>query len=120
MADITYDRITPRARSGTAGMAVSVDIEQSAGAWVSPPERVAAVSIATHIPEGEEAEYAVECCFDPVSDIGSDGTGGVWFPVQSENTSYTADTVWMVANAATGFRVRCISANSSIHVCFVA
>ena len=120
MADISYDRITPRARSGTAGFSSDTDIEQSTGVWVSPPERVAAVTVAVHIPEGESAEFAIECTCSSLSNIGSDGTGGYWDPIQEEYESYTEDIVKMVANAITGMRVRCISADSVVNVCFVA
>ena len=120
MADISYDRITPRARSGTAGFSSDTDIEQSTGVWISPPERVAAVTVAVHIPEGESAEYAIECCCNSIDTIGSDGTGGYWDPVEEEYETYTEDMVKMIANAVTGLRVRCVSADSTINVCFVA
>lgn len=120
MAEISYDRITPRARSGTSGFCNEVDLAQGSGTWMNPPERVAAVTVAVHIPEGESAEYAIEACCNLPDTIGSNGTGGYWDPIEWEYESYTIDTVKMIANAVTGIRVRCISANSTINVCFVA
>lgn len=120
MADATYDysRITPKARSGTAGISVDTDIAAGDGVWISPPDRLAAVTVSVHIPSGESAEFAIECSCSDTSTIGSDGTGGYWDPVEWEYESYSVDTNKMIANAVTGIRVRCIAADSTINVCF--
>ena len=120
MADITYDRITPRARSGTAGLSIDTDIEAGTGVWISPPERVSAITVAVHIPSGETGEYAIECSSSALSNITSDGSGGYWDPIEENYASYTESKVIQLTNSVTGMRVRCISCDSTINVCFTA
>ena len=113
---MAYARVTPRARQGTTGINVEADVLAGAGVWINPPDRVAAVSVAVHIPEGETASYTVEVCCNRPETIGEDGTGGYWDDVYG--TTQTASRTVMIANAVTGIRVNCLTAESSINVAF--
>lgn len=123
MAAMTYGRVTPRARTGTTGVSTEDNLKAGEGAWISPPDRVAAITCAVHIPEGESAKFVIETSCSKADTIGENGTGGYWdnpfdTPPQS-GTVLTENTVVMIANAVTGLRVRCIEATSTINVCFV-
>jgi hypothetical protein len=113
---MAYARVTPRARQGTTGINVEADVEAGAGVWINPPDRVAAVSVAVHIPEGETASYTVEICCNRPETIGEDGTGGYWDDVYG--VAQTESRTVMIANAVTGIRVNCLTAESSINVAF--
>ena len=113
---MAYARVTPRARQGTTGINVEADVLAGAGVWINPPDRVAAVSVAVHIPEGETASYTVEVCCNRPETIGEDGTGGYWDDVFG--VTQTESRVVMIANAVTGIRVNCLTAESSINVAF--
>lgn len=116
---MTYGRVTPRARQGTTGISTETDLSAGEGAWISPPDRVAAVTVAVHIPDGESATFAIETSCNRADTIGDEGTGGYWDNPFGENTVLSENTVIMLANAVTGIRVRCISASGTINVCFV-
>lgn len=127
---ITYGRVTPRARSGTTGISTEQDIAAEEGCWISPPDRVAAVTVAVHIPykkdsegndttEKEAAEFVIETSCSRADTIGEDGTGGWWDNPFGDGVTLTEDTVVMIANAVTGVRVWCKSATSTVNVCFV-
>ena len=113
---MAYARVTPRARQGTTGINVEADVLAGAGVWINPPDRVAAVSVAVHIPEGESASYTVEVCCNRPETISEDGTGGYWDDVYG--VAQTESRTVMIANAVTGIRVNCITAESSINVAF--
>lgn len=115
----SYARVTPRARVGTTGICEEMDVEQGDGVWISPPDRVAAVTVAVHIPSGETAKYTIEVSCNRPETIGDDGMGGYWDNIYGTGIQLTADTTVMLANAVTGIRVNCIEASDSINVCFV-
>lgn len=116
---MAYSRVTPRARVGTTGICEEMDVEAGAGVWISPPDRVAAVTIAVHIPEDETASFTIETSCNRPETIGDDGTGGYWDNVYGENVTLSENTTVMLANAVTGIRVNCITASDHINVCFV-
>lgn len=113
---MAYARVTPRARQGTTGINVEADVAAGSGVWINPPDRVAAISVAVHIPEGETASYTVEVCCNRPETIGEDGTGGYWDDVYG--VTQTESRVVMIANAVTGIRVNCLTAESNINVAF--
>lgn len=115
---MAYGRIEPRARQGTTGINVEADVAAGAGVWINPPDRVAAVTIAVHIPSGESASFTIEICCNRPETIGEDGTGGYWDNVYGEGVTLSADTTVMIANAVTGIRVNCLTADSTINVAF--
>ena len=115
---MAYARVTPRARQGTTGINVEADVAAGSGVWINPPDRVAAVTIAVHIPAGESASFTIETCCNRPETIGEDGTGGYWDNVYGDGVTLTENTVVMIANAVTGIRVNCITAESSINVAF--
>ena len=115
---MAYARVTPRARQGTTGINVEADVAAGSGVWINPPDRVAAVTIAVHIPAGEAATFTIETCCNRPETIGEDGTGGYWDNVYGDNVTLTENTVVMIANAVTGIRVNCLTAESSINVAF--
>ena len=116
---MSYGRVTPRARQGTTGISTESNISEGEGVWISPPDRVAAVTIAVHVPQGETATFVIETSCNRADTIGEDGTGGYWDNPFGDNAVLNENTVIMIANAVTGIRVRCISASSTINVCFV-
>ena len=116
---MAYARVTPRARQGTTGINVEADVAAGSGVWINPPDRVAAVTIAVHIPAGETASFTIETSCNRPETIGEDGTGGYWDNVYGDNVTLTENTVVMLANAVTGIRVNCLMASDSINVCFV-
>lgn len=116
---MSYSRVTPRARSGTTGVSIDIDITAGEGVWINPPDRVAAITTAVHIPAGEQASFTIETTCNRPEKIGEAGTGGYWDNIYGENAVLTEDTVIMLANAVTGIRVNCLSAESNINVCFV-
>jgi hypothetical protein len=115
---MAYARVTPRARQGTTGINVEADVLAGSGVWINPPDRVAAVTIAVHIPAGESATFTIETCCNRPETIGEDGTGGYWDNVYGDGVTLNENTVVMIANAVTGIRVNCITAESSINVAF--
>lgn len=115
---MAYSRVTPRARQGTTGINVEQDVAAGEGIWINPPDRVAAVTIAVHIPTGETASFTIETSCSLPETIGEDGTGGYWDNVYGDGITLTENTVVMLANAVTGIRVNCINAESSINVAF--
>ena len=119
MSASSYARVTPRARVGTTGICEEMDVNQGEGVWISPPDRVAAVTVAVHIPPEETGKFTIEVCCNRPETIGDDGTGGYWDNVYGNGTELTADTTVMLANAVTGIRVNCIEASDHINVCFV-
>ena len=116
---MAYARVTPRARQGTTGINVEADVLAGSGVWINPPDRVAAVTIAVHIPAGESATFTIETCCNRPETIGEDGTGGYWDNVYGDGVTLTENTTVMIANAVTGIRVNCIAASDHINVCFV-
>ena len=113
---MAYARVTPRARQGTTGINVEADVAAGSGVWINPPDRVAAVTIAVHIPTGESATFTIETCCNRPETIGEDGTGGYWDDIYG--VAQTESRVVMIANAVTGIRVNCLTAESSINVAF--
>ena len=118
---MSYERVTPRARQGTTGICEEMDVTAGSGVWINPPDRVAAVTIAVHIPAGETATFTIETSCNRPETIGADGTGGYWDNPFGEGTILHENTVLMLANAVTGIRVNCLTASGSskINVCFV-
>lgn len=127
---MTYGRVTPRARSGTTGVSVETDISAGEGCWISPPDRIAAITVAVHLgyltdDNGDTTEtrgtgeFVIETSCSRADTIGDEGTGGFWDNPFGDGVTLTDDTVVMIANAVTGVRVRCISATAPLNVCFV-
>ena len=118
---MTYGRVTPRARQGTTGISTETDIGAGEGAWISPPDRVAAVTVAVHIPENQSATFVIETSCNRADTIGEYGEGDYWDNPFGDGTILSENTVIMIANAVTGIRVRCLTASgtSKINVCFV-
>ena len=114
---MAYARVTPRARQGTTGINVEADVAAGSGVWINPPDRVAAVTIAVHIPTGESATFKIETCCNRPETIGEDGTGGYWDNVYGDGVTLTENTVVMIANAVTGIRVNCISGAINVAFC---
>ena len=114
-----YGRVQPRARTGTTGISVELDIGANEGCWINPPDRIAAITVAVHIPSGDSATFVIETSCNRTEPIGENGDGGYWDNPLGENTMLSENTVLMIANAVTGIRVRCISASDKINVCFV-
>lgn len=116
---MSYERVTPRARQGTTGICEEMDVTAGAGVWIQPPDRVAAVTIAVHIPAGETGEFTIETSCNRPETIGLDGSGGYWDNVYGDDVTLNENTTVMIANAVTGIRVNCIEASDHINVCFV-
>lgn len=116
---MSYSRVTPRARTGTTGISEDFDLTAGNGAWISPPDRVAAVTVAVHIPAGHTAKFTIETSCNRADTIGENGAGGYWDNVYGDGVTLSENTTVMLANAVTGIRVNCISASSKINVCFV-
>mgnify|MGYP000945987723 CR=1 FL=1 len=116
---MSYGRVTPRARQGTTGVSTEKNIGAGEGVWISPPERVAAITVAVHIPTNESATFVIETSCNQADTIGENGTGGYWDNPFGDGEILSENTVVMIANAVTGVRVRCLTASSTINVCFV-
>lgn len=116
---MNYGRVTPRARTGTTGISTETDINANEGIWISPPDRVAAVTVAVHIPPNESATFVIETSCNRADTIGESGAGGYWDNPFGNDTVLNENTVIMLANAVTGIRVRCLTASKHINVCFV-
>ena len=116
---MSYSRTSPRPRQGTTGISNEMDVTAGNGVWIAPPDRVAAVTIAVHIPAGETAQFTIETSCNLPETIGTDGIGGYWDNVYGDNVILTENTTVMLANAVTGIRVNCIAASDHINVCFV-
>lgn len=116
---MSYGRVTPRARQGTTGVSIEENIGAGEGVWISPPERVAAITVAVHIPTNESATFVIETSCNRADTIGENGTGGYWDNPFGDGEILSENTVVMIANAVTGVRVRCLTASSTINVCFV-
>ena len=116
---MNYGRVTPRSRQGATGLSIEEDLHAEQGVWISPPERVAAVTVAVHIPANESATFVIETSCNRADTIGENGTGGYWDNPFGDDEILSENTVVMIANAVTGVRVRCLTAESSINVCFV-
>ena len=115
---MSYGRVTPRARIGTTGISEEMNIGAGEGVWINPPDRVAAITVAVHIPAGASATFTIETSCNRAETIGEDGEGGYWDNVYGEGITLNENTVVMLANAVTGIRVNCISATSTINVAF--
>ena len=116
---MSYGRVTPRARIGTTGISEDLDLTTGQGAWINPPDRVAAVTVAVHIPAGSTAQFTIETSCNRAETIGEDGMGGYWDNPYGDGVVLTENTTVMLANAVTGIRVNCIATNDHINVCFV-
>ena len=116
---MSYARVTPRARTGTTGISEDLDLTAGQGAWINPPDRVAAVTVAVHIPAGSTARFTIETSCNRADVIGENGAGGYWDNPYGDGVVLTENTTVMLANAVTGIRVKCIAASSKINVCFV-
>ena len=115
---MSYGRVTPRARIGTTGVSEEMNVGAGEGVWINPPDRVAAITVAVHIPAGESATFTIETSCNRAETIGENGTGGYWDNVYGAGAVLSENTVLMLANAVTGIRVNCISATSTINVAF--
>ena len=115
---MAISRVTPRARQGTTGINDEFDVTAGNGVWVSPPDRVAAVTIAVHIPSGQTATFKIETSCNRPETIGEDGTGGYWDNVYGAGVTLSEDTVVMLANAVSGIKVTCTAASQNINVAF--
>lgn len=115
---MSYSRVTPRARQGTTGINIEQNLVSDEGIWINPPDRIAAITIAVHIPDGETGSFILETTCNRPETIGEDGTGGYWDNVYGDGVTLEENTVVMLANAVTGIRVRCVEASSFINVAF--
>lgn len=113
---MNYGRVAPRSRNGATGLSEEKDLAAGEAVWISPPDRVAAITVAVHI-TSDTGRYTIECCCNRADIIGSDGTGGHWDVLDEGIPEYTDDRVYMLANAVTGIRVKCI--DGAVNVCFV-
>lgn len=113
-----YARVTPLARQGTTGINVEKDIHANEGALIFPPDRVAAVTIAVHIPAGETGSFKIETSCNRPETIGEAGTGGYWDNPYGEGVTLSENTVVMIGNAVSAIRVSCTAASSYINVAF--
>ena len=113
---MAYSRVTPRARQGTTGINVEADVTAGNGVFINPPDRVAAVTIAVHIPSGS-ASFTIETSCNRPETLGEDASGGYWDNVYGDNVTLTENTVVMIANAVTGIRVNCISGSINVAFC---
>lgn len=115
-----YQRVTPKARQGTTGMFLEQDIGVQEAVVVTPPDRVAAVTVSVHIPEGATAKYKIQASCSSTEKIGN-GSGGYWDNLDDDTPTYTKSKNVMIANAVTGIRVLCedITENYKLNVCFV-
>ena len=120
MAVLTYQKIVPRARSGITGLSVEQDLDADgvSTGWISPPERIATLTIAVHKQHGYSGDirYKIECCCNETATIGTDGTGGYWDPIDGRNAELDVDRIYMLTNSVTGVRVVCLE--GKINVCF--
>lgn len=116
---MSYERVTPRARQGTTGICEEMDLTAGTGVWITPPDRVAAVTIAVHIPAEQTGTFTIETSCNRPETIGTAGTGGYWDNVYGDNVTLNENTTIMLANAVTAIRVNCITASDHINVCFV-
>ena len=73
---MSYERVTPRARQGTTGICEEMDVTAGNGVWIAPPDRVAAVTIAVHIPTSKTAQFTIETSCNRPETIGDNGAGG--------------------------------------------
>lgn len=115
---MNYGRVTPRARQGTTGISVEEDLHANEGAWISPPDRVAAVTVAVHIPANESATFVIEISCSRVDTIGENGEGGYWDNLYGDGAVLSENTIVMIANAVTGIRVKCLTASDKINIAF--
>ena len=115
---MAISRVTPRARQGTTGINDEFEVTAGNGVWVSPPDRVAAVTIAVHIPSGQTATFKIETSCNRPETIGEDGSGGYWDNVYGAGVTISEDTVVMLANAVSGIKVTCTAASQKINVAF--
>ena len=114
---MSYERVTPRARQGTTGICVEMDVTAGNGVWIQPPDRVAAVTIAVHIPSGQTGSFTIETSCNRPETLGENATGGYWDNVYGDGVTLNENTVVMIANAVTGIRVNCISGAINVAFC---
>ena len=116
---MSYSRVTPRARTGTTGISEELDLTAGSGTFIFVPDRIAAVTIAVHIPSGQTGTFTIETCCNRSDTIGDNGTGGYWDNPYGAGVVISENAVVMIANAVTAIRVNCITASNKINVCFV-
>lgn len=114
---MAYSRVTPRARTGTTGINVEADVTAGNGVFINPPDRVAAVTIAVHIPPDSTGSFTIETTCNRPETIGENGTGGYWDNIYGANAVLSEDTVVMLANAVTGIRVNCLTGSINVAFC---
>lgn len=115
---MAYSRVTPRARQGTTGINEETNLTTGKGVWIAPPDRVAAVTVAVHIPAEQTATFTIETSCNRPETLGNNGNGGYWDNVYGEGAVLSENTTVMIANAVSGIRVNCISASTNINVAF--
>jgi hypothetical protein len=93
-----------------------MDVEAGAGVWISPPDRVAAVTIAVHI-TSNSGSLTIETSSNRPETLGENATGGYWDNVYGDGITLTENTTVMIANAVTGIRVNCISGAINVAFC---
>lgn len=114
-----YSRVFQRSRNGTSGLSTDDNIKANTCAYIIPPERISAITVAVHVPEGQSAAYVVETTCSKVDNFGSNLEGAYWDNPFGEQVFENQNCVLMIANAVTAIRVRCLEASSTINVCFV-
>ena len=97
---MNYGRVTPRSRQGTTGISVEEDLHANEGTWISPPDRVAAVTVAVHIPANESATFVIETSCNRADTIGENGTGGYCDNPFGDEEILSENTVVMILQNA--------------------
>ena len=113
---MAFSRVTPRARQGTTGINVEQDVTAGNGVFITPPDRVAAVTIAVHI-TSNSGSFTIETSCNRPETLGENATGGYWDNVYGDGVTLNENTVVMIANAVTGIRVNCISGAINVAFC---
>ena len=118
---MAISRVTPRARQGTTGISEETNVTAGNGVVLFPPDRIAAVTVAVHIPAGKTGTYKIETSCNRPETIGDNGAGGYWDNPYGAGVTLSEDAVLMIANAVTAIRVTVTATNAAdgLNVCFV-
>ena len=113
-----YAKGFPRGNIGASRWSIDEDIVTGQGIFAIPPDRVSAVTVSVHIPEGKgHARFTIETTHNSTTKVGPDGSGGYWDSAIDTITEFTEDTELTFVNTITGARVACLTAESVINVC---
>lgn len=112
-----FNRVIPKARDGTSGLEIDVDIAANERIWTYIPSRIATTTVRVNIPKNETAQFTIEISFNSVDKIGDNGTGGYWQDALETIHSYSEETDITLVNNISAIRISCLSADSTINVC---